>query len=159
MNIDIICIGKLKEKYIKEACDEYTKRLNRFCKINIKELPEARLNQAPSQKDIERAVIKEGEDILSQIPPNSFVIALCVEGLQLSSTELAGQIAQIGIDGKSSIAFIIGGSEGLSSNIKNICHIRLSFSKMTFPHQLMRVFLLEQIYRAFKINANETYHK
>ena len=152
MNITVICIGSLKEKFFKDACEEYIKRLSRFGKINIKELPEI---QGGSSQDIE----KEGKGIIKAIPSGSYVVPLCVEGKQLSSPALAEKINVLGINGISEITFIIGGSNGLSDEVKAEGDFKLSFSEMTFPHQLMRVVLLEQVYRAFTIIAGTAYHK
>ena len=162
MNIEIICVGKLKEKYWTDAIAEYSKRLGRFCRLTITELPEVRLadNAGPAE---EAAVIKaESENILKKLEGRgngSYVIALDVLGKQKTSEELAAFISDLALDGKSTIYFIIGGSLGLSQELLGKADHRLSFSKMTFPHQLMRVVLLEQIYRAFKINNHEKYHK
>ena len=152
MNITVICIGSLKEKFFKDACEEYIKRLSRFGKINVKELPEV---QGSGSQDIE----KEGKAIIKAIPSGSFVVPLCVEGKQLSSPALAEKINSLGINGVSEITFIIGGSNGLSPEVKSLGNLKLSFSEMTFPHQLMRVILLEQVYRAFTIIAGTAYHK
>lgn len=159
MKIKIICVGKLKEKYLKDGILEYTKRLSRFCKIEIIEVNDEKIpdNASKSQEDI---VIKnEGEKILKHIQKGEYIISLCVEGKNISSTDLADNLKSITLSGNSTIAFIIGGSLGIDEKIKNMSDYKLSFSKMTFPHQLMRLILLEQIYRAFKINSNEEYHK
>ncbi len=153
MNINIIAVGTIKEKFTADAAGEYAKRISRFGKLCVYEIKECRGNG--NTQDIEA----EGELILKKIPSGSFVVALCVEGKMQSSEELAELIARAGVNGFGSITFIIGGSDGLSDTVKNAAHLRLSFSRMTFPHQLMRVFLLEQIYRSFKINNNESYHK
>ena len=160
MTVEIICVGKLKEKYWQDAAAEYTKRLGRFCSVKITELPEVRLNG--SSKADEAAVINaESEAIAAKLlpGPGSFSIALAVKGKALSSEGLAEKMADLALLGKSRIVFVIGGSLGLSEGLIKSCDMSLSFSAMTFPHQLMRVVLLEQIYRAFKINAGETYHK
>ena len=160
MNIEIICVGKLKEKYWQDAADEYLKRLGRFAKLAVTELPEERL-RGSSPAD-EAAVIRaEGEAILGKLQPGpqSIIIALAVNGKRLTSEGLSEKIAQLGLEGKSRVVFVIGGSLGLSEDVLNAADLKLSFSDFTFPHQLMRVILLEQIYRAFKINAGETYHK
>ncbi len=159
MNINIIAVGKIKEKFFKDACAEYEKRMSRFCKLNITELPDEAMSDKPSEAEKSAVLKKEASRILSAIRPTDAVITLCVEGKQMASEELAGFFKNSCIDGKSSFTFIIGGSLGLSEEVKAKSNLRLSFSKMTFPHQLMRVVLLEQIYRAFKINANESYHK
>lgn len=152
MNITVICVGNLKEKFFRDACDEYIKRLGRFGKITVRELPEV---QGANGQDIE----KEGKNIIKAIPKGSYIIPLCVEGKELSSPALAEKISTLGLSGTSEITFIIGGSDGLSHEVKALGDFRLSFSPMTFPHQLMRVILLEQVYRAFTINAGASYHK
>ena len=159
MNVNIIAVGKIKEKYLKDAIDEYSKRLSRFCKLTITEVSDESMSQNPSEKEIEDILKKEGEKILSAIKNTDVLITLCVEGTQKSSEEFARFISDECIKGANTFTFIIGGSVGLSDKIKSLSNLKLSFSKMTFPHQLMRVVLLEQIYRAFKINANESYHK
>jgi len=159
MNVRIICIGKLKEKYWTDAIAEYSKRLKRFCTLDIVELKESPLPANASAKDEEKVKIEEGKEILKAVKDNEYVITLEIKGKNLSSEELAKKIDDLGLDGHSDIAFIIGGSLGLSEDVSKRANFKLSFSKMTFPHQMMRVILLEQIYRAFKINRNETYHK
>ena len=158
IKITLICLGKLKEKYLKEACDEYTKRLSRYCSFEIAELEPVRLPEKPSTAEIDAALSKEAEMIIKKIPQNSDLYALCVEGKPLSSEAFAQNIATSQNVGKN-VAFVIGSSYGLSEKIKALSKTRLSFSAMTFPHQLFRVMLLEQIYRAFKINEGGTYHK
>lgn len=158
MNINIISVGKIKEKYFTAAIEEYSKRLSRFVKLIVTEIPDERIPDNASEKEIEIIKEKEGRKILSKLNENSFVITLCIEGKELSSEELAQKITDISMS-SSNITFIIGGSLGLSDAVKNKSQLRLSFGKITFPHQLMRVVLLEQIYRAFKINNNESYHK
>ena len=159
MKIQIICIGKLKEKYWTEAVAEYSKRLQRFCTLEIVELKEARLPDKASAADEENVKLEEGRSILKQISDSTYVITLEVLGKALSSEELAGKIEDLAGMGRSDIAFVIGGSLGLSAEVSRRADLKLSFSRMTFPHQMMRVILLEQIYRSFKINRNETYHK
>ncbi|MBK1637326.1 23S rRNA (pseudouridine(1915)-N(3))-methyltransferase RlmH [Rhodovulum adriaticum] len=159
MNIDIICIGNIKEKYYTEAIKEYLKRLTPYSNVNIIELDEHKLPNKASNQQIEDGMEKEGEAILSKIGDRSYVIPLCIEGRQLNSKKFAGKIEDITLEGYSNITFIIGGSYGLSPQVKAKSNLKLSFSKMTFPHQLMRVILLEQIYRAFRILRNEPYHK
>ncbi len=159
IGVNIICEGKLKEKYLRDACDEYKKRLGAFCKLNITELSPRRLSDNPSPAEIENALAAEGKEILSKIPSNSYVYAMCIEGSQLPSEKLAMKIAQNAVDGSGSITFIIGGSFGLSEEVKKRADFRLSMSQMTFPHQLARVMLLEQLYRAFNINNGGKYHK
>ena len=158
MNINIICAGKIKEKYFTDAVNEYAKRLSRFVKLNIIEVPDEKIPENTSEKEMETVKNKEGERILSKLPPSSFIVTLCIEGKELSSVDLARKIADISMT-SSSISFIIGGSLGLSDEVKARSRLRLSFGRMTLPHQLMRVVLAEQLYRAFKINNNESYHK
>ncbi|MBR3933966.1 MAG: 23S rRNA (pseudouridine(1915)-N(3))-methyltransferase RlmH [Clostridia bacterium] len=159
MKIKIICVGKLKEKYLKDAISEYSKRLGRFCNFEVTELSDEKIPDNPSAAEEEKVLFSEGEKILKCIAPSDYVISLCVEGKQQSSEEFASMLSKLALGGKSTICFIIGGSLGLHNSVKTRSDLRLGFSKMTFPHQLMRVFLTEQIYRAFKINANEKYHK
>lgn len=158
IKITLICLGKLKEKYLKDACDEYAKRLSRYCNFEIAELEPVRLPEKPSQSEIDSALLKEAGMIIKKIPQNSDVYTLCVEGKPLSSEKFAQNIA-VSQDFGKNIAFVIGSSYGLSEKVKALSKSRLSFSAMTFPHQLFRVMLLEQIYRAFKINEGGTYHK
>lgn len=158
MNINIISVGKIKEKYFTAAIDEYSKRLSRFVKLTITEVPDEKIPDNASEKEMEQIKEKEGLKILSKIPSSTFIVALCIEGKENSSEELAKKIAEISMT-SSNITFIIGGSLGLSDTVKSRSDLRLSFGKMTLPHQLMRVVLLEQIYRSFKINNNESYHK
>lgn len=159
MNITVIAIGKLKEKYWTDAVKEYSKRLGGYCNLNIIELKESPLRANPSAADEEAVKVAEGNDILSRIKPTDFVITLEIKGKGLSSEQLADKIEDLAINGKSSILFIIGGSLGLSQEVSKRSNFKLSFSAMTFPHQMMRVILLEQIYRSFKIIRNEAYHK
>lgn len=158
MNITVIGVGKIKEKYFTAAIEEYSKRLSRFVKLNIIEVADEKIPDNASDREKEQIKEKEGAKILAKIPQNSFVVTLCIEGTELSSEKLAEKIAGISMTA-SSITFIIGGSLGLSEEVKSKSSLRLSFGRMTLPHQLMRVVLLEQIYRAFKINNNENYHK
>ena len=159
MNITVIALGKLKEKYLRDEVDEYTKRISAYGKVDIIELNPVRLSDSPSQTEIDNALTKEAEEIKKKIPNGSYVFSLCIEGKEKSSEQLAQNIKDVTLNGKSSIVFIIGSSFGLSPEIKKLSDCRLSFSPMTFPHQLMRVMLLEQIYRAFQINNNGKYHK
>lgn len=153
MNINIVCIGKIKEDFYRAAVSEYAKRLTRFCKFNIVELPESRLEG----NDINKVKINEGKSLLSKV--KGYVIILDLAGSMLSSTELAQKIESVQINGGSEITFVIGGSYGLSEEVKESADFSLCFGKMTYPHQLMRVILSEQIYRAFMINSNSEYHK
>lgn len=159
MKINIICVGKLKEKYMRDGINEYSKRISRFADLRITELADEKIPERASAAIEEKIKTAEGEKILSKIANDDFVIALCVEGKQLASEKFAKKLSEIMLGGKSTIDFVIGGSLGLSDEVKKRSDFRLSFSEMTFPHQLMRLILTEQIYRAFKINANEQYHK
>ena len=159
MKIRIICVGKLKEKYLKDAIDEYAKRLGRFCTFDIVELNDEKIPDNASKSECDIVLKKEADSILKKISKDSYVVSLCVEGKSISSEEFAKKIGDITLSGKSTIDFIIGGSLGLDKSVKARCDFRLSFSSFTFPHQLMRLILTEQIYRAFKINSNEEYHK
>ena len=159
MNITVICIGKLKEKYWTAAIDEYRKRLKGYCSLDIIELKEARLPDKAGPAEELAVKEAEGEEILKKIKDNQYVITLEVKGKMLSSEKLAEKIETLGIDGQSNVVFVIGGSLGLSAAVSKRANFKLSFSEMTFPHQMMRVILLEQVYRAFKINRNEAYHK
>lgn len=159
MKITLITVGKIKEKHFTMAIDEYIKRLSRYVKLNIIELADEKTYDGASVIEEERIRAKEGERILKNLKEDSFVITLEIEGQMLDSVELSEKISKIGVSGKGHIIFIIGGSLGLAKEIKNKSNFKLSFSKMTFPHQLMRVVLLEQIYRSYRILNNEPYHK
>lgn len=154
----VITLGKLKEKYLSDAIKEYSKRLSAYTKLEIIEIEPQRLSDKPSESEIENALLKETEIIIKKIPQNSEIISLCIEGKELSSTEFSQKIESLQNMGKN-ITFIIGSSYGLSSKIKQLSNLKLSLSKMTFPHQLFRVLLLEQIYRGFKIIEGSSYHK
>ncbi|MCM1529303.1 MAG: 23S rRNA (pseudouridine(1915)-N(3))-methyltransferase RlmH [Alistipes sp.] len=157
MNINLIVIGKLKEDYLRSACAEYIKRLGRYCSFQLHELDECRLSDSPSEKEIAAALKKEGAQIKKLA--KGFIVPMCIEGKQLSSTELSETIVSAGVNGASTITFIIGSSFGLDPEIKQLGSLKLSMSKMTFPHQLARVMLLEQIYRSFQIAEGGKYHK
>ena len=159
MNINIICVGKLKEDYLRNACAEYQKRLGAFCRLKITELQPARLPESPNDSQINAALEDEGKQILSRIAANEAVFAMCIEGKMLSSEKLSEEIENYALKGFGSLCFIIGGSHGLSPAVKARANFRLSMSPMTFPHQLARVMLLEQIYRAFMISNGGKYHK
>lgn len=159
MNITVICVGKLKESYWRDAVKEYSKRLGGYCSLNIIELKESRLAANPSPADELAVKVKEGEEILSHIRPSDLVITLEIKGKKLSSEQLASQIEEWSLEGRSDLDFVIGGSLGLSPAVSQRADFKLSFSDMTFPHQMMRVILLEQIYRSFKIIRHEPYHK
>ena len=159
LSIHLICVGKLKEKFYREAVEEYTKRLSAYCKLNLVELPEVKLPQNPSQGEIQAALDKEGAAIRAKIPQNASVIAMCVEGKTRSSEELAALVRTWEQNAAKNLVFVIGGSYGLHPSIKEEAWVRLSMSPMTFPHHLARVMVLEQVYRAFKINEGSSYHK
>lgn len=159
LSITILCIGKLKEKYLREAIAEYAKRLGPYCKFEIAELEEYKVPHDPSLSQISAALNDEGKRILAKIPSGAQVVALCVEGSMLTSEELGKQLNRFAVNGASQIFFVIGGSWGLSDDVKKRANLRLSFSRMTFPHQLMRVLAAEQLYRAFQINTGGKYHK
>ena len=157
--VTVLCVGKLKEKFYIDAAAEYAKRLSGFCKLELVELPEARLPQDPSPAQIEAALLKEAAAIRAKLPAGAALIALCVEGELRSSEALARQMAAWAGQGVSQLVFLIGGSFGLHPSIKGSAKLRLSMSPMTFPHHLARVMVLEQIYRAYQINAGTRYHK
>lgn len=159
MNISIITVGKLKEKYLKDGIDEYKKRLSRYCSIDIIEVPDEKAPENLSDKEEEQVKIKEGQGILRHIKEGTYVIALDLRGKMLSSEGFSTFLSGLGISGNSNIAFIIGGSLGLSSEVLNRADYKLCFSKMTFPHQVMRLILLEQVYRGYRIMKGEPYHK
>lgn len=160
LRINIICIGKIKEKYFTDAIAEYGKRLGAFCKFSVVELAEERIkSNTPNAAQIGEVLTAEGKRIMQKIGASDFVAALCIEGKLLSSEELARTLADAAIAGRSTVDFIIGGSYGLSSEVKSRADLRLSMSRMTFPHQMARVILSEQIYRAFEITSGGKYHK
>ena len=159
MRTNIVCVGKIKEKYLKLGIDEFKKRLSKYCKLEIIELEDEKAPENLSDKEMLIIKEKEGKKILSKIKDNSYVIALAIDGKNLSSEELAETINKLGVRGISNITFVIGGSLGLSDEVLSRADYKLSFSKMTFPHQLMRLILLEQVYRAYRINNGEPYHK
>ncbi len=158
LNVKFITLGTLKEGYLREAAAEYEKRLGAFCRFEMIQLKEERLSDDPSENEIKNALERESEKILTQIPPRAYVVAMCVEGKQLSSPELAQRLDDI-MSRSSDVCFIIGSSFGLSDSVKQRADLRLSVSKLTFPHQLMRVLLLEAVYRAFNIQKGTKYHK
>ncbi|MDD6214872.1 MAG: 23S rRNA (pseudouridine(1915)-N(3))-methyltransferase RlmH [Firmicutes bacterium] len=158
MNITIVCVGKIKEKFFSDAVLEYKKRISRFAKLEIIEVKDERIPENASARECGAILEKEGEAIISKIPKSSYVITMCIEGNQLSSTAFADKIKYISME-SSHITFVIGGSLGLSEKVKSLSRLQLSFGKITLPHQLMRVVLTEQIYRSFKITSNESYHK
>lgn len=159
MKITIVCVGKIKEKFYRDALAEYTKRLSRYCSLSITEVADEKTKEQAS--DVECAIIKdrEGERILKSIREDGYVIALAIDGKNLDSVELSKKIEKLALTGKSNLYFVIGGSLGLSDEVMKRADYKLSFSRMTFPHQLMRVILLEQIYRSYRIINHEPYHK
>lgn len=159
MKITIICVGKIKEKFYTAAIEEYAKRLSRYCKLEIVELADEKTKENASEHENELVKVKEGERILAAIREDMYVTALAIEGKMLDSVEFSQKIEQLGVTGTSNIAFVIGGSLGLDKRVLDRADYKLSFSKMTFPHQLMRVVLLEQIYRGYRIMKGEPYHK
>jgi len=159
MQIRIIAVGKLKERYWREAAAEYLKRLASYAKAEIIETAEERSAESPSAAEINQCLAKEGERILKYLPENWYVIPLVIDGRTLSSPDLAGLLGSLGLEGRSQVAFVIGGSYGLAPEVRQRGDCLLSFSALTFPHQLMRIILLEQVYRGFKILRGEPYHK
>lgn len=158
ISVKLVCVGKLKETWLSAACAEYAKRLSRYCSLSVTELAEHTLPEKPSAAQIAAALEKEGEEIVKACEGH-YVVATCVEGTQISSEELSQTIGRLSAEGRGKLAFVIGSSHGLSGAVKRRADMRLSVSKMTFPHQLFRVMLLEQIYRAFSISAGAKYHK
>ncbi len=158
LSVKLIVLGTLKEKYWRDAVAEYEKRLGAFCRLQILELKEERMGDDPSEGEIRQALDREADRILEQISPRAYPIALCVEGKQIDSEELAGKLSEIA-EVSSEVCLIIGSSHGLSDRVKRACRMRLSVSKLTFPHQLMRVILLEALYRGFHIQKGTKYHK
>ena len=159
LDVIVICVGKLKENFYVEAAAEYAKRLSAYCKLNIVELPEQKLPKKPSQGEIEAALAKEADAIRARIPPSSRVVALCIEGRLRSSEELVRMFPDVRYSRDKHLVFLVGGSYGLHPSIKAEAQVQLSMSPMTFPHHLARVMLLEQLYRAFKIQEGSDYHK
>lgn len=159
MKINIITVGKIKEQYLKDAIAEYSKRLSKFTKLSIIEVSDEKTTEGASVTENNMVMNKEGERIKSYISDSDYVICLCIEGKKLSSEGFADKLSDIFLKGNSTVSFVIGGSLGICEELKNRADFKLSFSDMTFPHQLMRVILLEQIYRSFKIINNEPYHK
>ena len=159
MKITVLCVGKVKEKFYRDAIDEFSKRLSRYCKLEIVEVNDEKTEEQASETEIRLVKEKEGERLLKNIKDEAYVITLCIDGKQLDSEELSEKMEKLGIQGMSHIYFIIGGSLGLADAVIKRADYKLSFSKMTFPHQLMRVILLEQIYRGYRIMNHEPYHK
>lgn len=159
LSVTMICMGSLKEEFWRKACQEYIKRLGTTCKINIIEMNEERLPSNPSEALIHSALDAEAEKIMSKMPQNAYLIALCVEGIQMDSESFAKKLSQVMLSGCSNIVLVIGSSFGLSEKIKTRANMKLSMSKMTFPHMLARVMLLEQLYRGMNILNGGKYHK
>lgn len=159
MNISFITVGKLKEKYLKQGIDEYIKRLSSYAKVEVIEVADEKAPEELSPAEMEMVKQKEGERILAKVSGGTYVIALAIEGKQKSSEEFADSLDKLATYGRSKVTFVIGGSLGLSDDVLKRADEKLSFSKMTFPHQLMRLILAEQVYRAFRINRGEPYHK
>ncbi len=159
LKVNVVCVGKLKEKYLKDAVTEYSKRLQAFCKFDITEVDEEKTTDSPNASQIENILNAEGKRILSKIDKSAKVVAMCIEGKKKSSKAFAEFFSDSTVNGVSNIVFVIGGSWGLSEEVKKRADLKLSMSEMTFPHQLARVMLCEQIYRAFSINSGTKYHK
>ena len=157
--VTVLCVGKLKEKFYIDAAAQYVKRLQRHCKLELIELPEQRLPDDPSPAEIQKALRTEGDAIRERLPKGGAVIALCIEGRPCSSQELSRRMAEFGVQGKTQLTFLIGGSVGLDEDLKRQADWRLSMSPMTFPHHMARIMLLEQIYRAYQIAGGTKYHK
>ncbi|WP_064202769.1 23S rRNA (pseudouridine(1915)-N(3))-methyltransferase RlmH [Brevibacillus brevis] len=159
MQISIITVGKLKEKYLREGIDEYSKRLSAYCKLQVIEVNDEKAPEEMSAAEMEQVKRKEGERILAQIKQDQYVIALAIDGQMWSSEKLSAEMDKLALHGRSQVTFVIGGSLGLADQVLKRADALLSFSKMTFPHQLVRLVLLEQVYRAFRISRGEPYHK
>lgn len=159
MNISLICVGKPKEDYLRSACAEYEKRLGAFCRFSAEVIEPERLSDNPSESEIQAALQKEGDKILKKIPSGAYIVAMCIEGREMTSPRLADTLEKIPLSGFGSAAFVIGSSYGLCDRVKDASALKLSMSRMTFPHQLARVMLMEQIYRAYSILGNRRYHK
>ena len=158
LSINIVCVGKLKEEYLKSATNEYSKRLSKYCSLNFIELQDEKLPNKLNDSLIDEIKQKEASKLINHIKKNSYIICLDLKGKELSSEDFSIKIDDIALNFNSSITFVIGGTLGLTDDVLNLANEKLCFSKMTFPHQLIRVFLLEQLFRAFKISKNETYH-
>ena len=159
LNVKLICVGKMREKFYIDAFAEYAKRLQAYCRLELLEIAEQRLGDRPSEKEIAAALEREGQEILKAVPPDAYLTALCVEGKQMPSEGMAELIAARENSGRPKLCFVIGGSYGLSPSVKARADRKLSMSQMTFPHHLARVMLAEQLYRGFKINEGSIYHK
>lgn len=159
LRVNLICVGSLKEQYLRDACKEYIKRLGAFCDIKVTELSECRLTANPGESEVKTALSKEGEKILSLVKNTDYLISMCIEGQQMSSEQLSRTFEKLKLDSYSTVDIVIGSSFGLCESVKSRSNVKLSMSKMTFPHQLARVMVLEQVYRAFSISNNTKYHK
>ena len=159
LNVKLICVGKMREKFYIDAFEEYRKRLQAYCRLELTEITEQRLSDRPAEKEITAALEREGQEILKTVPADAYLVALCVEGKQMPSEGMAELIAARENSGKPKLCFVIGGSFGLSPTVKARADRKLSMSQMTFPHHLARVMLVEQVYRGFKINEGSQYHK
>lgn len=159
LNVKLLCVGRMRERFYIDAFQEYAKRLQGYCRLELVEVQEQRLPECPSEKEIAAALEREGQEILKAVPPDAFLVALCVEGRQMPSEGMADLIAARAGSGKPRLCFVIGGSCGLSPTVKARADKKLSMSQMTFPHHLARVMLIEQLYRGFKINEGAQYHK
>ena len=159
LSINIICPGKIKESYLKEAIAEYSKRLSKYCKLNIIEVPDEKVPEKLSETVANEIKTREGKMIINKIPKDTYLICLDLNGKELSSEDFSRKLEDISLNFNSSVTFIIGGTLGISDEVLDLSKEKICFSKMTFPHQLIRVFLLEQIFRAFKISNGETYHR
>lgn len=159
LNLTLICMGRMREKYYIAAFEEYAKRLSPYCKLSLIELPEVKTAQNPSKAEIKAALFKESQEIARHIPSGSYLVAMCIEANQITSEELAHIFSQKAGEGMGKLCFIVGSSFGLDEGLKQRCDLRLSMSKMTFPHHLARVMLIEQLYRAVMINEKSKYHK
>ena len=158
-NMTLLCVGRLKEAYLRDACAEYAKRLGAFCRLSVVEVEEERLPDNPSRAQIEAGLRAEGKRLLARVPSGGAVVALCIEGKEMDSPAFAAALDRLAVDGVNAVAFVIGGSWGLSEEVKAAARLRLSLSPMTFPHQLARVLMLEQLYRAMQISGGGKYHK
>ncbi len=158
-NMTLLCVGRLKEAYLRDACAEYAKRLGAFCRLSVVEVEEERLPDNPSPAQIEAGLRAEGKRLLARVPSGGAVVALCIEGKEMDSPAFAAALDRLAVNGVNAVAFVIGGSWGLSEEVKVAARLRLSLSPMTFPHQLARVLMLEQLYRAMQISGGGKYHK
>ncbi|MBR5381232.1 MAG: 23S rRNA (pseudouridine(1915)-N(3))-methyltransferase RlmH [Oscillospiraceae bacterium] len=159
LQVTILCVGKLKERFFSDASAEYIKRLGAYCRTEVVELPEAKRPRDPSPAETAAAVLKEGDALLARLPKGALTVALCVEGKEIASEDVAGLLKKAASSGAGKLCFVIGGSDGLDARVKQAADERISMSRMTFPHHLARVMLLEQVYRGFKIEEGSRYHK